>query len=514
MPPQKEVHSLKELSMKGVGKYLECASRELMAIVCEISKRDQDLGVSFLKTSIAHLSKHLFESVSRDLVQDIVQYILQLLPSLLYETRDTYMKCFCMETHAIRIRTAVLLTNILLHPNVQAIDISSLPKIMKHVILNDLHKMSGVKQLDLGAGSCGWEISETEQYVLKGLTCMSNLAQLHLSIDCTDAIVRCISLHCKRLQVLNIPNSRSVTERCIPHLTQLKELRQVFLNHTSVTEEGYTSLLNDLPGLRNMGWCHYIAGVMEALKHRGTPLQLTHLECDKVPEETLHTIVTLCPSLLNLTLHDVHETDLTCLQRLQHLKSLALTNGNITSMRLLPYLSSYGNLQCLYLKGVHNLDEACLMQLSDACPNLSTLGLDTCECTARHTPPHNKARYFSNLQTLTCYTVCPTEHLDILLKGCHDIRSIVMGNSTIPNDAYILHILQHNPMTELTELKIAHSHTLSMRSVRALVKQCTNLRVLAELSTWYLISDSEYIALQEEIEANNMNLTTRTVFLK
>uniref|UniRef100_A0A8D9AD16 Uncharacterized protein n=1 Tax=Cacopsylla melanoneura TaxID=428564 RepID=A0A8D9AD16_9HEMI len=491
MAPKKEVPSLKELAMKGVSKYLECASVELMAIVCEISKRDQTLGYSFLKTSLTQIGNYVFDSVSCDVVDSVVQCILTLLPRLVSELRDTYMKCFCPETFMIRMRTVVLLTNILLHPRVQSIDISRLPRAMKHVLLSDLHKMSGLKTLDLGAGSCGWEISETEKHILKGLHCMHQLAQIHLSIDCTDAIVKCVALNCQQLQVLNIPNSRSVTERCVPYLVKMKQLRQVFITHTSITEDGYTSILSNLPHLRNMGKCEYITGVIERVQDQGRVLNLTHLESGKISDQTLFSIVTLCPSLVNLTLHDGHELDISCLSQLKHLKSLALINGNIERIKLLPYLESYGKLECLHLKGVHTIDERTLMRISDACPYLTILTLDTCECSARrevetvHNLKHR--RYFTNLTTLSCYTTCPTEHLEILLRFSHKIKSIVMGNSTIPNDAFVLKILQFNPLTMLNDLKISHSHTLSIASVRALIEHCPRLRVLVDLRTRYLI---------------------------
>lgn len=513
MAPVKQVLSLRDISLLNVQNYIKCSALELMAVVTELSKRDPVLGYSFLRTSITHMSNHVFDSISCDLVDSVVQSILQLLPRLIDELRGHYMVCFSTETFFVQMRCMVYFTTVLFHPKVKCIDISSLPRVMKHTILSELHKMSGLRNLDLGAGSSGWEISEIERFIIKGVCSMSELRQIHLSIDCTDALIKCLAQNCKSLEVLNVPNSRSVTERCIPYLTQMIMLRQVLVTHTSITEQGYIQILSKLPSLVNMGRCEYIMGVMKSVKLEKKILNLTNLECSKIDADTLATIVDLCPYLMNLTLDDVHELDLSKLLDLKLLKSLALTNGNISHMKLLPYMEAYRKLECLYLKGVHNIDELVLTSMSDACPYLKVLVLDTCQCVASRSEQSYSTRYnmrrhkyFQNLESLTVYSSCPAEHLDILLTSCHGIKSIVMGSSIIPNDAFLKQILRYNPLQELRTLRICHCHTLSIASVNALINQCAELRVLLDLRTWYLISETDFAQLKQEILESNLDL--------
>lgn len=508
MAPVKQVLSLRDISLLNVQNYIKCSAHELMAVVSEISKRDKVLGHSFLRTSISHLSHHVFDSISCDLVDNVVPSILQLLPKLIDDLRGHYMVCFSTESFLVQMKCMVYFATLVFHPKVKSIDISCLPRVMKHTILSELHKLSGLRTLDLGAGSSGWEISEIERFILKGVCTMSQLRQIHLSIDCTDAIIKCLSENCKLLEVLNVPNSRSVTERCIPYLTQMTKLRQVLVTHTSITEQGYIQILSKLPDLINMGRCEYIMGVMRVVKVEEKILNLTNLECSKIDPDTLSTIVDLCPNLIHLTLDDVHELDISRLLDLKLLKSLALSNGNISLMKLLPYLQAHGMLERLYLKGIHSIDEILLMNLSDACPELNVLVLDTCQYGSSSTRYSIKrSKYFQNLESLAVYSTCPAELLDILLSSCHGIKSIVMGSSILPNDVFLLQILRNNPLQKLHEMRISHCHTLSIVSVNALIKQCTKLRFLMDLRTWYLISETDFVQLKQEILGTNLDLT-------
>lgn len=509
MVPKKEVSMLKNLSLHSMIKYLEYAAMGIVAITVEMYKHDEILGSHFLKASIEELGNNLFNSVPCHLIDAIAESITEhLLTRLMDKVEENQVKKkISIQNVLLQKRVVTKFVILLLHPKITTIEMAHLRPDMRNIILHNLHMMTGLKILNLDY-FCGTDHNVGELLLL-GLPYIHNLEQFHFPYECTDSIIKCISVHCKKIKTLSILDSKCVTDQSISYLKDMISLKQLFAQYTNITDKGYTKLLRKLPNIINIGIRENMATILSTVKLTGHILKLTHLDCGHLNEETLDNIVNLCPALISLNLHHVYETDISSLQELKYLKSLTLMDGNITKMKLIPYLRVYGKLECLILIRVYRIDEICLMDISDASPYLKKLTLDSCECSTSYETLGSitSKKYFSNLQSLTCHTECRTEHLIILLKSCYNVEYIEMGSRVLPNDEFITCILQHNPFSELVVFKIFFCRTLSISSVKQLIEHCPRLRFLKGLETWFLITKSEHNELHKYIQEHNLDLT-------
>jgi hypothetical protein len=69
---------------------------------------------------------------------------------------------------------------------------------------------------------------------------------------CTDEVIQQLALHCSKLWNIDVSNSRAVTDGSVQHLLKLKDLSDLDLTGTSVTDRKYRMLLSGLPTITNI----------------------------------------------------------------------------------------------------------------------------------------------------------------------------------------------------------------------------------------------------------------------
>lgn len=516
MPQKLKPERLEQLALKAVGEWVKLVGRGLVDSVYIATQQDPSRGQLFLQSVLELVRENLFATVPWYLFDRMAEQILICVNELINETKATYDSYKPMTVFMNRMKVAVAMTEVVMHRNLKQINVSSWPKIMRHVINQNLFRLEGLEYLNLGSGSAGWDTSEAEKYILSGVKYMTNLTSFCLCFDCTNTIINVLGNNCLALEKLDITASKSVTDRGLPSLFNCKRLKEVNLYRTSVTILGYRDLLSELPNIQNIGRCDDFGSVLEILdKQESNPLALSALQCKDMSYEELKLLINYCPNLTSISLfHDDRISDLTILKELHNLKDMKLLNCDFFTDLVKQLLEWRGkNLELLHLEHVEEIDLNALIYISQFCPNLKTLSLYNCEFAEhRHIQFDLKnlpVSPFACLEKLVCVSDCSLYHLEFLMQHSKNIKYIQLGSSTGIDDATLSRVLGRNPMKSLEELKILYSSDLSMQSVRLLMTHCDRLRTLSELESWEGISSTELKEFRQYIHSNNIELDTR-----
>lgn len=517
MPQKKQPRRLESFALKAVGAWVKMLGRGLTEPVCLISQRDSDHGLVFLHHTLAWINETLYASVPWYLFDKMATEVLMSINNLIQETKSSYDAYVPMPVFLTRMKVVVSLTEVVVHPHLRHLDISHWPKIMRHVLNQNLHRLTGLEELNLGSGSGGWDTSEAEKYILSGVKRMTNLTSLCLCFDCTNNILQVVGNNCPLLQSLDVTSSRSVTDKSIPALLNCRHLKDVKLYRTSVSVDGYKQLLLNLPELQDIGRCDDFGCVLEKICEENLgPLSIQALQCRDVTVDHLNMLVSVCSNLTHISVfHDERVSDLTILSALCNLKEIKLLNCDFYSDNVKELLEVRGeNLTYLHLEHVDEMDLNALIYISQLCPRLKKLTLYNCEFTSQSSTSFHKLPIepFRCLEHLVCVVDCTNSQLEFLLKNCVNIRYIQIGSSTGIGDDTMCKILSQNPMKRLEELKILYSYSLSMTTVRLLMSHCERLKVLSELESWEGISDPELQDFKDYVRANNLNLDVKCRF--
>ena len=516
MPKKHKVPMLQDLALHLVGESVADFGKTIMRPVCVISKTKPELGLLTLQTLVQSMKHHLSSSVPWHLYDQLSVHVLRAIANLLNEMKNAYTDYVTTTTFLSEMNVIVTLTEIVIHENLRIIEFAAWPKIMRHVLYNNLHKMSGLEVLDLGSGSAGWRTSDIEKILIGAVSVMKNLVSFILCFDCTDNIISALSQNCSKLQKLDVTASGSVTDRSISFLMKCHYLREIKLFRTSVTIPGYANLLLGHPKLEDIGRYDELGCVLEYIRtkidnfKKSFPLRV--FESRKVTTDHLYLLVDMCPFITNFSmLRDERTEDLSILASLNELKELKLLFCSFYTNSVNTLLNLKGNqIVSLHLEHVDEIDLSALVCISQFCPEIRSLIFYNCEfleLTSTH-PRKLAVPPFKYLERIKCVSECANMHLEYLLSHCTNVRFIQLGSSTGIDDATMRRVLTRNPMSQLEELKILYSADLSMNTVKLLMQNCQNLRRLSELESWQGISPAELDVFRRELTLNNIDLDT------
>lgn len=517
MPRKHKAPELEELALCSVGRYVTTLGKNLIKPICKLSQRNPELGITTLSELLRSMKIRLGSSVPWHLYDRMAVEALRSIMNLINETQNSYNDFAPIGVFLSEVNVVVSLIEVVVHANLRTIEFAAWPKIMRHVLYNNLHKMTGLEVLDLGSGSAGWRTSDIEKIIINGIAKMPNLVSFTLCFDCTDNIIAAVGQNCPGLRYLDVTASRSVTDRSIAALLKSRVLREVKLFRTSVSTVGYANLLLGHSRLEDIGRCDDIGDVLEDIRNKENyryekQFHLRSFESRNVAMNHLYLLISMCPYITRLSLMcDERISDLTILAALENLTELKLLSCYFYADRIKTLIElTNSRITTLHLEHVEEIDRSALVYISQYCPEIRNLTFYNCEL-LDHTSTHFRKlpiAPFKCLERIKCVADCDSAHLEFLLSHCTNVKFIQLGSSTGIGDTTMKKVFTQNPMRKLEELKILYSDDLSMRTVRLLMQNCENLRRLSELESWQGISIEEIQLFREELRVNNIDLDT------
>lgn len=516
MPRKNKVPTLEELALCSIGEYVTKFGKSIVNKICN-NKINNNNNNDILDKQLNLMKIRLSTNVPWNIYNDMAKKVLNSIMNLINKTKNSYNDYEPICLFLSEFNVYVNLIDVVIHNNLRTIEFSKWPKIMRHMLYNNLINMSGLEILDLGSGSDGWRTSDIEKLIINGIKNMNNLISFTLCFDCTDNIITAVCNNCKKLQIIDVTASRSVTDRSVNELLKCRYLRDIKLFRTSLTINGYSKLLKNLYYLENIGRCDDIGKILENINKNNINnnkinLNIKTFESRNITIEHLFYVIDICPYITCLSMM--------CNEKIQDLRILS-TLKNLVELKLLScdYYGDYVNelleltnqrLLKLHFEHVDEIDKSALIYISQYCPNIKTLIFYNCDFLDNITTNFHKLIItpFKYLEYIKCIADCASDHLEFLLSHCINIKFIQLGSSTGIGDLTMKNVFNNNCMTKLEEIKILYSSDLSMKTVKLLMKNCENLRRLSELESWHGISPSELDIFRNDLRINNVDLDT------
>jgi hypothetical protein len=234
-----------------------------------------------------------------------------------------------------------------LTPFIEKFDMSlAETEIVRVIMLQNLDSVPGLLELSL-------PLRNIDQAVLlEGMKHLKNLQIFKCPSYCSDEIIEQLQRHCPQLTVVDVADSKRVTNASVQHLRKVRKLRFLNVSGTNIDDEHYGLLLSESPNIGNVTFersvrsllrhfaverlvtitrvrilGRYISSapdvsdltVFNALRAlefhlldygssniktvlQGLGHRLTDLTLDACNDVDLQDIITLCPSLVNLSL--------------------------------------------------------------------------------------------------------------------------------------------------------------------------------------------------------------------
>ncbi|XP_078671089.1 F-box and leucine-rich repeat protein 13-like [Branchiostoma floridae x Branchiostoma belcheri] len=396
--------------------------------------------------------------------------------------------------------------HLMIHQHLESLHLGKCSSCMTDAIIKLVQiRCKKLKKLDLS------RCNRLTSYAMSmALSYLPKLVYLNLySTNCTDEVLGTIGAICVQLRDLNICKTH-VTDKGIISLCgggngihgcrKLLSLDVSF--NARVTIKGVKHALRQLPNLRQLlhnDVCDALVVLHEEAFKDGkatTPYQLRSGTVNDfvVPVSFLEIVDLVCPNLeyifvLNENLEGEVLQHISRLARLRNL-SVSCTDSVVPfSEGLMSLLASVGRgLETLTLYGYDDID---VIAISQSCPNLKTLTLESCHgFKLEHPQTVIPTALFGNLKSLRLgvevisNTLEPTlpNSLKIVLEGGRQIENIEITNVEGFTDELFRQVLNQNSFRKLREFALIDCNNITGSSMFELLEGKNDLQRLVMLN--------------------------------
>ena len=476
MPRHKQPFTLGELALQTVEKLIRDVGNHLISNVCSvvpriICKESNDLNPELF--DIFWLHQLLHSNLPNIFADELTRHAFVAIQEIVKHTEcmsylfawDGDRKCKCIIEDMIEST---------LHPQIRIMDFLEWPKFMWLVLCKNLHRLKSLEVLKLHSSSaCDKEMKD---FIERDIFILKNLITFVYKGGCSDSILVQIGNNCKKLQNLDISLSEKLTDSSIQSILKLCDLKKLDISCTNLSEEGCFQLLTGLPNLESYA-------------------------CSKLSTPSM--TVNSCPNLTQVSLSYV-TCDLSTLGQLKNLRDLSLGHCNCLVTNLSGLLQIKGSdLFTLQLSSAWNAD---INSITMYCTSLKKLSWEVYTFTDNQPVQRNTiSPHYHNLEHLDITNFSPLNlsfqpfsYTNIKILKVHFFGDIC--------DDLVLVAISNNFLKQLIELRLYNCGFLSLKTVRLLLENCSNLAILAGLTTWRGISGKELENFRTEVKENNIDI--------
>lgn len=472
------VASLKVQAAKSVGHAIAVSSIE---IICQFGQK-QEAGMQKLETIMEKLETDL-SVVPTCLHEELCFEILNILERQFYLYKSCKFACKVLK------RLLQIITRLKLY----RLSSSEVPYFLRGQLYLHLENLTELRLLEVKSVIMISieSIHDVEDLLIKAIKKLRRLRKLTLYSYFTDRIAQTVVKSCPDLWYLNAKFSKLVTNKSVPFLIECQSLKQVILEHTSVTTSGYADLLLGKPDLTRLVTderMNDILDLMMVFSPANLFLHITSLHINSVQIEHLKFIAKHCHLLSSLSV-SCESADFALLSSLTRLQELAISKANYKDHRIQELLEKVGK-NILTLK-FYRVDHIDFVKLNSLCPKLERLLVDGCSF-KKCCVPEMRTVTFPNLEHITCGENVPKCYLESLISKCSAVKCLYLADvGDYFTDENMQILLQQNSMSSLEELCIYRSKYLTLSTVNLIVNNCTKLKKFYGLERFLAISTME-----------------------
>ena len=362
-----------------------------------------------------------------------------------------------------------------------------------------------------------------------GVKNMKNLVKFSLYYDCTDSIMKLLTINCKAtLRIVDVEMSKQVTDASAWLLSDCKNIGTLHLFHTGMTVMGHYVILSRLKKLKVLVRGGFLCEALEYISQRKKNLPMLEIEEFFSSEEyffhddqQMSLVQKMCPKLRKIMCHFSTEvmTDLLFLTNFSNLCELHLWGGEFYLDKINLVLTQIGlQLSVLYLIHTEEIDERAIIIITKHCPHLTTLGLYNCEFKERVDDVNDKdLLYFPckdkeelepllELKSLAIVSECPQKYVILLLSSALNIENFKTGIHCPLTDQDVWKIFEKNKLQHLQSWNIPVSKLLTMQTLQMLLDNCEKLQSIQDLNYWEAISEKDLNRFRRFVSLQNYDL--------
>ncbi|XP_071537417.1 uncharacterized protein [Panulirus ornatus] len=421
---------------------------------------------------------------------------------------------------------------------------------MCKILFEHLHKATRLEKLVIGR-PCYWRSQIFEKLSTK-LVCMPHLTVLKVQYICTPEMISGLSGICPKLYELSLRGSEKITDQQCEEIAKCTGLICLDISGTRITGKGCWKILDSI---KNLVWLHHCAFncnsdsllfesradlfdcIKEQLRHGENAISLVDRPdlnlrdvrfnlknfwlFNPFTEDLLTSL--LCPQLEQLRLDFVFqdledEPDVSVLSSLTQLRKFEANLYDRCSIDLvsrmiegcgerLTTLELHLADDWYFAAQVHNVVASC-------CPSLVTLTFSG-DYKARHSLEECDDRLdfgilapaHPNLKHLKLIGVVSDQRLRFILNHTPALHTLRMdGELEWLHDATFTAVLETNPLPNLEEIWFNVSTTVTLDTVRLLLKQDNSLRCIGRLCHMGGATMAEYQELLTEVRQHNLDI--------
>ncbi|XP_042230444.1 uncharacterized protein LOC121871910 isoform X2 [Homarus americanus] len=421
---------------------------------------------------------------------------------------------------------------------------------MCKVLYENLHKATRLEKLVIGR-SCYWR-SQIFEKMSEKLVCMPHLTVLKIQYIATPEMIHGLSKTCSKLYELSLAGSENITDQQCDEIAKCAGLTLLDISGTRITGRGCWKILDAIKSLSWLRHCAFNCNsdallfesradlfncIKEQLRRGENAISLVDRPdlslrdarfnlknfwlFNPFTEDLLTSL--LCPDLESLRLDFVFqdlegEPDLTILSSLTQIRNLEANLYDRCSIDLvgrmvegcgkrLTTLELHLADDWFFVAQAHNIVATC-------CPNLVTLTFSG-DYKARHsleecddrldfgipTPAH------PHLKHLKLIGVVSDQRLNFILNHTPALHTLRMdGELEWLHDVTFATVLETNPLPNLEEMWFNVSTTVTLATVRRLLRQDNPLRCIGRLCHMSGATMNEYQELLAQVRQRNLDI--------
>jgi hypothetical protein len=319
---------------------------------------------------------------------------------------------------------------------------------------------------------------------------------------CTDEIILQLRLNCPHLKVVEISDSKEVTNASVQHLMELRELKFLDIGKTRIDDEHYGLILSELPNIANIKiplkkdivLRHIGMGRLDTITHISNYDSLINGLAEKFPNTTNITLTASSTVLSGLTAFSA--------LRVLTFNFIFYYKCNMTTV-----IGEIGHrLTDLDVRKGIGVN---LQEILTLCPSLVNFSLDTCTFSPLDgnlldpNVPH-----FRNVINLKIDNA-PYYPFDFSFIRYYDsLKTVLLIEVNIFTVDIVSDIMTLGTFKrlELLQLKEVKSGALTMEGLHMLIEHCPFLKRIEGLGSCPRLNSHLINELKDEVKSNNFDL--------
>jgi hypothetical protein len=192
----------------------------------------------FLNQDVTSLPTHILRDLVPLLVPDFV--------TIISSYHKTFLGMKRIRKHAKEIQEDICteMVKCLLGPSTRRLNTGTMSSFGLRLIIQAFNKTPNLSHL-----VCSTAPRTDNGPLAINIYKLKNLIKFQYNYRCTDQVIQQLTLHCSKLRVIDVSNSRAVTHVSVKQLLKLKDLCQLDLTGTSVTDRQYGVLKSRFPNI-------------------------------------------------------------------------------------------------------------------------------------------------------------------------------------------------------------------------------------------------------------------------